>query len=230
MVFGVYGGGPVPQDDLRIPTGVPDGGGLRGLLRRMPLAQWLVCPTSGSTGAWSIVSRRLRECVSCGRQVSVTAGTILHRTKTDLRPWLLAAFLMVADKRGLSALSLQRQIRVKRYDTAWTMSIETGGTKCCGYLKQPDRHNGKNRPRRFFLRPARAPRVTRPTRAAPSRPVPRPPRPAIARTGTAGTGRRRRGGRRAASTSGRDPRRSSSLRPVPGGAHTCRGRRSAAPL
>jgi hypothetical protein len=53
--------------------------------------------------------------------VSVTAGTIIHRTKTDLRLWFLAAFFMVADKRGLSALSLQRQIWVKRYDIAWTM-------------------------------------------------------------------------------------------------------------
>jgi transposase-like protein len=80
-----------------------------------------VCPSCGSTKAWPIASRRLHECAKCHRQTSTTAGTILHRTRTDLRLWFLAAFLMITDKRGLSALSLQRQIGVKRYETAWMM-------------------------------------------------------------------------------------------------------------
>lgn len=80
-----------------------------------------VCPSCGSTKAWPIASRRLHECAKCKRQTSTTAGTILHRTRTDLRLWFLAAFLMITDKRGLSALSLQRQIGVKRYETAWMM-------------------------------------------------------------------------------------------------------------
>jgi len=80
-----------------------------------------ICPACGGKASWPIASRRLLECASCGHQTSVTAGTILHRTKTDLRLWFLAAFLMITDKRGLSALSLKRQIGVKRYETAWMM-------------------------------------------------------------------------------------------------------------
>ena len=61
------------------------------------------------------------ECVGCGHQVSLTAGTILHNTKTPLTVWFWAAYLMSTDKRGVSALLLQRQLALPRYETAWMM-------------------------------------------------------------------------------------------------------------
>jgi hypothetical protein len=53
--------------------------------------------------------------------VSLTAGTILHNTKTPLTQWFWAAYLMTTDKRGISALLLQRQLGLRRYETAWMM-------------------------------------------------------------------------------------------------------------
>jgi len=50
----------------------------------------------------------------------VTAGTIFHRTRTDLPKWFLAAYLMGKDKRGVSAKFLQRELGVA-YQTAWTI-------------------------------------------------------------------------------------------------------------
>lgn len=64
------------------------------------------CPRCGHRKAWTHAARRLRECAACGYQVSTTAGTILHRTRTPLLTWFWAAFLMIIDKRGLSALEL----------------------------------------------------------------------------------------------------------------------------
>jgi len=49
----------------------------------------------------------------------VTAGTVLHNSKTPLTTWFWAAYLMTTDKRGLSALLLQRQLGIRRYETAW---------------------------------------------------------------------------------------------------------------
>lgn len=49
----------------------------------------------------------------------MTAGTVLHNTKTALTTWFWAAYLMTTDKRGMSALLLQRQLGIKRYETAW---------------------------------------------------------------------------------------------------------------
>ncbi len=51
----------------------------------------------------------------------MTAGTILHNTKTPLTVWFWAAYLMTTDKRGVSALLLQRQFGLPRYETAWMM-------------------------------------------------------------------------------------------------------------
>ena len=64
--------------------------------------------------------RRWR-CVGCRYQVSLTAGTILHNTKLPLTVWFWAAYLMTTDKRGVSALLLQRQMGLRRYETAWML-------------------------------------------------------------------------------------------------------------
>jgi hypothetical protein len=53
----------------------------------------------------------------------VTAATVLHhtRTRTPLRKWFAAAWLIGQDKRGVSALFLARALAL-RYDTAWLMA------------------------------------------------------------------------------------------------------------
>ena len=69
--------------------------------------------TRGSTAVF--------ECADCGRQHSVTAGTVFHRTRTPLRKWFAAAWLIGQDKRDVSALFLARELAL-RYDTAWLMA------------------------------------------------------------------------------------------------------------
>ena len=81
-----------------------------------------VCSGCGGRGAWRLKARpRVYECGTCHRQESVTAGTVFHRTRTDLTKWFLAAYLMGRDKRGVSAKFLQRELGMA-YQTAWTMA------------------------------------------------------------------------------------------------------------
>ena len=81
-----------------------------------------VCSGCGGRQAWRLKARaRVYECGTCHRQESVTAGTVFHRTRTDLSKWFLAAYLMGRDKRGVSAKFLQRELAVA-YQTAWTMA------------------------------------------------------------------------------------------------------------
>src|SRR6266478_1601599 len=80
-----------------------------------------VCPWCGGHRAYEFVKLRRWQCVGCRHQVSLTAGTILHNTKTPLTVWFWAAYLMTTDKRGVSALLLQRQLGLRRYETAWMM-------------------------------------------------------------------------------------------------------------
>jgi len=60
-------------------------------------------------------------CRACGRQSTVTAGTIFDKTRTPLRVWLAAAWYLTHQKQGVSALGLQRVLGLGSYQTAWTM-------------------------------------------------------------------------------------------------------------
>ena len=79
------------------------------------------CPRCGHGRAYRMLRHRRWQCVGCRYQVSLTAGTILHNTRTPLTVWFWAAYLMVTDKRGISALLLQRQMGLRRYETAWML-------------------------------------------------------------------------------------------------------------
>jgi len=49
----------------------------------------------------------------------VTAGTVVHGTRTPLRTWFWAAYLVATHHPGISAKQLQRQLALSRYETAW---------------------------------------------------------------------------------------------------------------
>ncbi len=80
-----------------------------------------VCPRCNHTRAYRMSEQRRWQCAGCRYQVSLTAGTILHNTKTPLTVWFWATYLTVTDKRGMSALLLQRQLGLRRYETAWML-------------------------------------------------------------------------------------------------------------
>ena len=83
--------------------------------RRWP--DGFVCPGCGSKHGWSLASRaRLYECTDCRRQTSITAGTVLHRSKLPLQVWFWAAHLMATHSNGMSALQLAAQLGVDLQD------------------------------------------------------------------------------------------------------------------
>ncbi len=79
------------------------------------------CPRCGHGNAYELLKQRRYQCGKCRYQVSLTSGTILHRTKIPLSDWFWAVYLMTTDKRGVSALLLQRQLGLTCYETAWMM-------------------------------------------------------------------------------------------------------------
>ena len=64
---------------------------------------------------------RLLECLDCGRQTSLTAGTAMHRSKLPLTTWFWAAHLMATHSNGMSARQLEDQLGVT-YKTAWLLA------------------------------------------------------------------------------------------------------------
>jgi hypothetical protein len=88
--------------------------------RRWP--EGFVCPGYGGGRAWLLKTKAFTyECADCGRQTSVTAGTIMHASKLSLTLWFWAAFLMATHSNGISALQLQNQLGLGSYRTAWML-------------------------------------------------------------------------------------------------------------
>lgn len=76
------------------------------------------CPRCGGTKAWP-VRDVLWQCAGCGRQTSVTAGTIFQDTRIPLTRWFRAMWWVTNSKAGTSALTLQRLLGLGSYQTAW---------------------------------------------------------------------------------------------------------------
>jgi transposase len=67
-----------------------------------------------------VESRPSYSCDRCGRHEHPTAGTIFQDSRTPLRLWFRAIFLMAQTRCGISAKQLEREIGVT-YKTAWRM-------------------------------------------------------------------------------------------------------------
>ena len=89
-------------------------------LERIRWRDGFVCPHCGAQESYWRASRGRRRCTACRKDTSVTAGTVLDKTRLPLRTWLFAAWYVVNQKNGVSALGLQRVLGFGSYKTAWT--------------------------------------------------------------------------------------------------------------
>jgi transposase-like protein len=78
-----------------------------------------VCPRCSSEGFVKLGD--LYRCKKCRHQVSVTAGTIFHRSHIPLPVWFRAIWWVASQKNGASALGLKRILGLGSYETAWLM-------------------------------------------------------------------------------------------------------------
>src|SRR5438132_11140486 len=89
----------------------------RAYLTRLRWPTGFRCPRCGSGKAWPV--RDLWQCAGCGRQTSVTAGTVFQDTRTPLTTWFRAMWCVSSSKTGTSALALQQILGLGSYRTAW---------------------------------------------------------------------------------------------------------------
>jgi len=67
-----------------------------------------------------ISSKKAWACDYCGTYISPMAGTIFEKSRTPLRLWFYAMYLMSSTRCGISAKQIQRETGVT-YKTAWRM-------------------------------------------------------------------------------------------------------------
>jgi transposase-like protein len=81
-----------------------------------------VCGHCGALNEATAIKTRLGwyQCNACRAQFSVTVGTLFERSHIPLNKWLMAAFLICASKKGMSAHQIHRMIGVS-YKSTWFM-------------------------------------------------------------------------------------------------------------
>lgn len=91
-------------------------------LREMRWADGFRCPQCGHPEAWFIRTRNILDCKSCRAKISLTAGTIFHKTRVPLLKWYWLIYHMAMDKVGVSISEMQRVMEIRDYKTAWLMA------------------------------------------------------------------------------------------------------------
>ncbi len=88
-------------------------------LRAIRWPDGFMCPACGHRGGWWLKKYFRFECSSCHRQTSPLSGTVMHRSHLPLRLWFWAAYFVSTHTPGISAVQLQRQLSIKKVDSAW---------------------------------------------------------------------------------------------------------------
>jgi len=109
---------PYPKDATEFDAWFPDEEACLRYLGRVRWPEGFHCPGCGDTAHWEL-RPGLLECKGCGRQTSVTSGTLLHRSRKPLRLWFQAMWWIATQKTGGSARGLQRLLGLRSYQTAW---------------------------------------------------------------------------------------------------------------
>jgi len=90
----------------------------REYLEELRWPDGIACPRCGSIKISRISTRNQLDCGDCDCRFSVTAGTIFHDSHLPLSKWLLATYLMMEAKKGMSAKQMERSLGIA-YRTAW---------------------------------------------------------------------------------------------------------------
>ena len=118
----------VARGDLPFPRSLPefqrlfpDEAACAAYLERARWSDGFICLRCGTIGEPYRYAARpgVLCCRACRRETRLTAGTVMERTHTPLSVWFWAAYLVASQTPGISAVQLQRQLGLSRYETAF---------------------------------------------------------------------------------------------------------------
>jgi ISXO2-like transposase domain/Transposase zinc-ribbon domain len=99
----------------------PDENACRVYLRSKREADGIVCKSCGCKKHYWIDSKSLWRCASCRSSINLRSGTIMEKSHVPVKTWFMCIHLMTSTKKAFSALEMQRQLGMKRYEPVWYM-------------------------------------------------------------------------------------------------------------
>jgi transposase-like protein len=117
---------PVPQMTVaQFEATFPNEEACKAYLQARRWPEGVHCPRCGNERVYELPSRPFHwQCQACspqGYRFSVIAGTIFENTNKPLREWFRVVHLMLASKKGMPALQIQRLMGFGSYETAHSM-------------------------------------------------------------------------------------------------------------
>src|SRR5208337_1928174 len=112
---------PFPQSLPEFQRLFPDDRTCAAYLERARWGGGFICPHCHEAGEPFRIATRpgVLACRKCRRQMGLTAGTVMERSHIPLSTWFWAAYLVSSQTPGISAVQFQRQLGLKRYETAF---------------------------------------------------------------------------------------------------------------
>ena len=112
---------PFPQSLPEFQWLFPDDKTCAAYLERARWGDGFTCPHCQEAGEPFRIATRpgVLACRKCRRQMGLTAGTVMERSHIPLSTWFWAAYLVASQTPGISAVQFQRQLGLKRYETAF---------------------------------------------------------------------------------------------------------------
>ena len=126
------------------------------------------CPKCGGVDLYWFGTRKIWKCKGCGKEFSVTSGTLFSSRHLSIRDYLAAIAIFVNGAKGVSALQLSRDLNCQ-YKTAFVLChklreamasedrnatvsghVEIDGMYAGGYVK-PANHRENRRDRRLAV-------------------------------------------------------------------------------
>ncbi len=80
-----------------------------------------ICSSCGHDKYWTNDDISYCICCKCHFRISLLAGTVMRDSKLPVRIWLSAIWLFVTQKDGISAKSLQENLGINSYRSAWSL-------------------------------------------------------------------------------------------------------------
>src|SRR6516162_4435773 len=116
------------RGDLRLPQSLPefqrlfpDDAACAAYLEKTRWSGGFICPHCQVAGEPFRFANRpgILRCRKCSRDTGLTVGTVMARSHTPLSVWFWSAYLVSSQTPGMSAVQLQRQLGLSRYETAF---------------------------------------------------------------------------------------------------------------
>lgn len=83
--------------------------------------QGITCKKCGCEKHYWFEKMEIWKCAECSTRMSLRSGTIMEKSHIPVRTWFMCIHLMTSTKKSFSALEMQRQLGIKRYEPVWYM-------------------------------------------------------------------------------------------------------------